>query len=239
LTHPLEELTELNEYGKLERALSGEFRRQDADRYRKLVRRGSDPDRAIRFLRQMVSANPLSADARIQLALALIDRTPDRSLGTMERERLAGEALASIEPITRAQPRAWGVHYLAGLIHLNGFVPRDQAVQAVQAFNRCLQLGGGPHRALAFQAIGDALVKNRRFPMGRKQWKAGQKEFPLDRGLKERMGCTSLMVEAYIDRIRTWEAVQDTDLLSAVVGDLPDLTDGAEPPGKTGKGGQQ
>src|SRR5262249_24109562 len=154
------------------------FERRDADRYRALARRWADRERAIRFLRQLVRERPRSSAACLELALALVDRMPDRELGSVERGLLSSEALAVLEPVARALPPAFGVEYLIGTIHLDWFTKQKHVALAIEALDRCLQLGGDPHRALAYQALGDALVKDKKFPLARKRWEQGQKEFP-------------------------------------------------------------
>jgi hypothetical protein len=198
-------------------------RREDANRYRRLVRRSVDPDRAIVFLRKVQVERPRSSAARIQLALSLMDRVPCRDLGVVQRGRLSSEALALLDPILEAQPDAWGAAYLAGTIHLGWFTKKEHLPRAIQILERALASARGPHRALVLQSLGDALVKDNRFIVGRRYWQDGEKEFPDDKGIKDRMGLTSLMVDGYVERAHSWETAQDTDLLSEVAGDLPDL----------------
>ena len=80
-----------------------------------------------------------------------------------------------------------------------------------------------PLHAEAYRSLGDASVLDHRFIEGRQVWQRGLKCFPEDVGLKERMSLTSLMVDGYVDRACSWEAGLDTDALSEIVGDLPEL----------------
>jgi hypothetical protein len=120
------------------------------------------------------------------------------------------------------------VEYTIGLIHLNWFTKLQHVPHALKAFERCLALMRGkekerPTNALVYQALGDALVKSGDFPRGRHFWKEGLQFFQGDRGLQERLGLTSLMVNRYVEETRSWASVQDTTVLSKMIGELEDF----------------
>ena len=192
---------------------------------------GDDPDRAIRFFEELLAARPRSAIARVQLAISYMYRTPDRELGSVRKGLLASEALKLLEEVAAAYPDSWGIHYAVGLIHLDWFTKLKHVPFALEAFERCLTLQKGrerekPYYVLVYQALGDALVKDLRFPHGRKVWKDGQDFFPDDRGLADRMGLTALMVTRYVEDLRSWATAEDTWKLSQLIGDLEDLPAG-------------
>jgi tetratricopeptide (TPR) repeat protein len=220
----------------LEKALRAAPARRDADRYRALVRKGDDPERALRFFEALLAERPRSADLRLQLALALVDRTPDRDLGSVRKGLLSSKALELIEELIEVHPGNWGLHYLRGSIHLHWFTKLKHVPYAIESFHRALEIikeareeeGGrgraDPRVALVYQAMGDAHVKQNEFVVGRtRYWKVGQELFPGDRGLRERMDLTSLMVNDFVEARRSWEAPQDTALLSEIIGDLAEF----------------
>lgn len=220
------------ELASAEKSLRAEPHRSSAVRYRILSRKGDDPERSIRFLEGALKDHPRSATLRVELALAYMDRIPDRDLGSVRKGLLSSEALKLLEEVAAIHSSSWGLNYAIGLIHLNWFTKQKHLPHALHAFERCLEIQKGhekesPQYALAYQAMGDAYLKDREspgaFPRGRKLWKEGQELFPEDRGLAERMGLTAMMVNRYVDELRSWTSVQDTARLSALVGDLPDL----------------
>ena len=82
-----------------------------------------------------------------------------------------------------------------------------------------------------------ALHIESRFIEGRRIWEGGLKRFPESTGLQERMGLTSLMVDDYVARERSWIAGPDTDSIRAALSDLPDLPE--LPEGGTGERGSR
>jgi tetratricopeptide (TPR) repeat protein len=205
-----------------------EKRRQVSAEYRREAARSDDPERAITFFRGLLAGSPRSADLRVEMALALMDRTPDPELGSVRKGLLSSEALELLEEVRRSYPESWGVQYAIGLIHLNWFTKLKHVPSAVAAFERCIAMQAGkeaghPGGALAYQALGDALVKQRDFPRGRRYWKDGVKLFPGDPGLEKRLGLTSLMVNRFVEETRSWATAEDTSLLSSVIGVLGDL----------------
>jgi hypothetical protein len=50
--------------------------------------------------------------------------------------------------------------------------------------------------------------------------------------MKERLDCTSMKINDFVESRRSWDAEQDTALLSELIGDLKDLPAGAD--GKRG-----
>ena len=229
----LEPLVDIEgELAALEAGLRASFAREDAVRYRALVRRSEDRERGLRFLRSLLAASPASAGARIQLALALMDRTPDPELGSVRKGLLASEALKLLEEVAGAHGESWAVHYAIGLIHLDWFTKLEHLPLAIASFEKCLALIRGreresPHHVLVYRALGDAIVKGGNFAAGRKLWKDGQTWFPADRGLDKRLDLTALMVNRWIEDLRSWKTPQDTKLLSDLLGDPGDLPAGA------------
>ena len=229
----LEPLVDIDgELAALEAGLRASFTRDDAVRYRALVRRSEDRERGLRFLRSLVAESPAGAGARIQLALALMDRTPDPELGSVRKGLLASEALKHLEDVAAAHGDSWAVHYAIGLIHLDWFTKLEHLPLAIASFEKCLHLIRGreresPHHVLVYRALGDAIVKAGNFASGRKIWKDGQTWFPSDRGLEKRLDLTALMVNRWIEDLRSWKTPQDTKVLSDLLGDLGDLPAGA------------
>jgi len=216
-----------------EAALRREPTRARCGQFRRDVLAGDEADRAVRLFEKLVDERPRSAMLRVELALALVDRIPDRRLGSVRKGLLSSRALELIAPVIEAFPGNWGLHYLRGTIHLHRLPKLGHGSYAIDAFLRCLtiQKGLDPHHALAYRSIGDAYVKQHQFATGRmRYWKKGQKLFPNDRGLKERIDLTAHMVDAYVDERCSWSAKVDTWLLSDLVGDLDDLPQVPERP---------
>src|SRR5262249_18472978 len=130
----------------LEKALRDDPKRVAGDRYRKLAMDGDDPDRAIRFFQGLLAERPQSADLRLQLALAYVDRTPDPELGSVRKGLYSSEALKLLEAARAAHPDSWGLHYAVGLIHLNWFTKLKHVPFAMEAFEGCLALQKGRER---------------------------------------------------------------------------------------------
>jgi hypothetical protein len=182
----------------------------------------------MRFLRSLLASSPRSAGVRVQLALALVDRTPDPELGSVRKGLLASEALELLEEVAGGHPDSWAIHYAIGLIHLDWFTKLEHLPLAIASLEKCLHLVRGreresPHHALIYRALGDAIVKQGNFAGGRKVWREGQALHPADRGLEKRLDLTALMVNRWIEELRSWRTPQDTKLISDIVGDLGDL----------------
>lgn len=216
----------------LEKSLGEGLRGETAVRYRAVVRQSGDVERSRRFFQTLLDKNPRSSNIRVALALAYLDRMPDRDLGSVRKGLLSSEALKLLEEVAAVHAGSWGVHYVIGLIHLHWFTKLNHLRQAMESFERCLALQKGhegekAYYACAYQALGDAYLKGKGTPSafvrGRKVWRTGRKLFAEDRGLEERMGLTALMVDRYVEDARSWSAVHDTALFSSVIGSLEDF----------------
>jgi tetratricopeptide (TPR) repeat protein len=215
-----------------EKSLGEVVKTETAVRYRTVVRHSGDVERAVRFFQELLEKSPRSANIRVALALAYLDRIPDRDLGSVRKGLLSSEALNLMEEVGAVHPDSWGIHYVIGLIHLHWFTKQNHLRHAVESFEHCIALQKGREEknacyAHAYRALGDAYVKGqgtaRAFVRGRKVWRAGRKLFAEDRGLEERMGLTALMVNRYVEEARSWSAIHDTALLSRVIGHLADF----------------
>ena len=210
----------------LEKRLRAELSVDLAGRYRRKVIEGPDAERGVRFFRELVEASPSDGDLRVQLALALIDRTPDRALGSVRKGLLSSEALEAIAPVIDANPGSWGLYYLRGMIHLNWFTKLKHVPFALEAFEKCLEIqkeneGEKTFYALPYRAIGDAYVKNGEFSKGRQRyWRVGLKKFPNDRGLTERVDLTAYMAGPYVEERRSWAFRQDTWKIATLIGSV-------------------
>ncbi len=233
----LEELEDREgELMALEPTLKSAPTRELALRLRGLARSCDDPETAIRLLESAVKARPRSAILKVELALAYLDRIPASDLGSVRKGLLSSEALRQLEEVAAVHRGSWGLQYAIGLVHLHWFTKLKHVPFAIRAFERCFEIQKGHEKehdycALAYQALGDAHVKDREspaaFPKARKIWKEGQDLFPTNRGLEERMGLTALMVQRFVEDHRSWASPIDTVRISAWIGDLPDLP-GAE-----------
>jgi len=137
-----------------------------------------------------------------------------------------------LEEVAGAHGDSWSIHYAIGLIHLDWFTKLEHLPFAIASFEKCLALIRGreresPHHVLVYRALGDAIVKGGNFAAGRKLWKDGETWFPDDRGLEKRLDLTALMVNRWIEDLRSWKTPQDTKLLSDILGDLGDLPSGS------------
>jgi hypothetical protein len=222
------------ELDALEDSLRKEFSAALANRYREMVRRARDRDRGVRFLEGLHAAEehaPPDVTLRLQIVLALLDRLPDPCLGTFAKGRVAARAIQLAEALAPDESRSVGLQVLLGSMYLNQSPDLGEVPLAIRCLRKAVSLVesesaaerrpapvSGPLRpAEAYCALGDALVKAHRFIEGRKVWKQGLERWPEDPGLLERLGLTSLMVNDYVSRERSWAAGLDTDAFASVV----------------------
>ena len=104
----------------------------------------------------------------------------------------ASQAIRLLTEILADDPEQWAARYARGSTHL--LFPRTAKHQepAANDFLRLVELQRGrpplPHYARTFVALGDAYVLDVQHKMARSWWEAGQKIFPEDPELAERLG---------------------------------------------------
>lgn len=143
-----------------------------------------------------------SPELNLQLALAYVDELQNPDIGIAVLGQTSSKSIEILNEIIEQHPDYWLAYYARGLNNLYwpaGLLRTDKAVQdlgyclaVVQHLEKDYEL---PLWALAYEAYGDALVKNGEIEAGMKVWNEGARKYPEAQKLQLRANVKS--EEAY------------------------------------------
>jgi len=198
--------------------------------YRTFIRRYGHAcfDRSIRFFEDLVEKHPGSTMARLNKALAYVDKMPYPKLGFVHRGILSNKSLAELDIVLEENPACWTAKFIRGMNHLHWPRMLGHAPLAVKDFTDLIAMQKNlptqqqrDYFALAYVALGDSCVKNRAMGLeesileARRTWETGLQEYPDSPELKKRLQLVETSTEellGYIKQLRGLEDPVDTDL---------------------------
>ncbi|MEE8593692.1 MAG: FG-GAP-like repeat-containing protein [Candidatus Bipolaricaulota bacterium] len=201
-----------------------------ANKYRMLVRQYGHLyfDRSIRFFEDLAEKYPDSTMARLNKALAYVDKMPYPKLGIVHQGILSNKSLQVLDGILEDDPKCWAAKFIRGMNHLHWPRMLGHAPLAIVDFTELIAMQKmfppekqRDHFALAYVALGDSYVKNRanglqeNLARARQVWEAGIMEYPDCPELKERLDLISRSEKelvAHVKKLRGLEDPVDTDL---------------------------
>ncbi len=191
-------------------------------KYRYLCGKYGRHDRAIEFFRTIVDENPTHARAKIELALAYVDKIPTCGglAAIVSKGTLARRSLDQLEDVIELEGSSWVVHYCLGMNHL--YWPRAlrHSDDSIASISVCVALqeesgdpAGHPYYERSYLILGDAYTKAREYAKARAAWRRGLELFPNSNQLRERLEdrSDSELLE-FVESRRTLEDPIDTDL---------------------------
>ncbi len=201
------------------------------DAYRAVVRKYGHVyyDRSIRFFEDLVERHPKSAMARLNKALAYVDKMPYPKLGIVRQGMLSNKSIAELDFIlAEIDQKCWAAKFVRAMNHLHWPRKLGHAPLAIADFHELIvmQRRFAPDRqrdyfALAFAGLGDSYVKNREEGLGenlakaREAWKEGLAEYPDSPDLRQRLELAAESndaIIAYVKHLRGLEDPVDTVL---------------------------
>ncbi len=198
--------------------------------YRMYVRRYGHAyfDRSIRFFEDLVKQHPDSVMARLNKALAYVDKMPYPKLGIVSQGKLSNKSLRALNVILDSNPTCWTAKFIRGMNHLHWPRKLLHAPLAIKDFTELIALQKSlpadeqrAYFALGYVALGDAFVKNRdlgyaeNMQKARSTWEEGLSQYPDSQELKLRLKLASQSDDdliSYIQALRGLEDPVDTDL---------------------------
>ncbi|MVO98882.1 hypothetical protein [Paenibacillus lutrae] len=176
------------------------------------------------FISFMTEMNNPPARAKLQLALGYIDRMQNQSLGTASLGQISVHSINQLNEILEKDPYDWLAHYARGINNLYWPVGLQRIDKSIQDLSFCLAVTKKFEQetpfymwALAYTALGDALVKKGEVGDGIDIWKQGYKSHPDDAGLKERAAASREQALEIVIRDRGMDQFQRP---SPDIGDL-------------------
>ncbi|MCH7592287.1 MAG: VCBS repeat-containing protein [Planctomycetes bacterium] len=193
-----------------------------ASAYRKHCARYDQHDRAIKFLKSLVTERPDDERARIELGCAYVDKIPTRGglAAIVSKGSLAKKSLNQLDKVIARHPDMWAAYYCRGMNHLHWPRALRHSDDAVVDFEKCLELqrkrGVGhprPYYVRAHLGLGDAHAKAKQYDKARDAWRAGLELFPKSKELVERLAITDngKLLE-FVESKRSLEQPIDTGL---------------------------
>lgn len=157
--------------------------------YRQVAIRCEAFDRSIDFFKRLVARHPASANARMNLGFAFVDKIP--VVGDLRQALLGRSAIDQFSKSLDART-TWLACYTRGRIRL--FYPDrfGQAKGAVADLERALQVQRAeparPYHVRTFVTLGDAYYwRVHDLAKARRMWEEGAARFPADRDLRARL----------------------------------------------------
>jgi tetratricopeptide (TPR) repeat protein len=171
-------------------------------------------DRAIEFFRAAVERDPQSVASRLELSVAYVDKIPTCGglAAIVCKGTLARKSLDVLDGLLAEDPDSWIARYSRGMNHLHWPRALRHSAEAVEDFQRCLELEPRRHERI-YVLLGDAHAKNGSFGEARRVWREGQALFPRSRALVDRLALgDDDAVLTFVERARSLEQPIDTDL---------------------------
>ena len=164
--------------------------------YRRRCQEHEKYDRAIRFFQKLVDQNPDDRWARLELAVAYVDKIPSRGgiAAVVSKGILARQSLDEMDHLLAAHGDWWAGYYGRGMNHLHWPRALRHSDDAAADFRRCLELQRGKdgpegptHYLRAYILLGDALAKMGSHEEGRTAWRQGLDLYPESEELRSRL----------------------------------------------------
>jgi tetratricopeptide (TPR) repeat protein len=206
---------------KMETAMRADLVRYGlASEYRASCATSGRHDRAIAFFEELVKARPADSRARIELALAYVDKIPTRGglAAVVSKGTLARKSLNQLDRVLADDGRSWVALYCRGMNHLHWPRALRHSDDAVGDLTECLAMqasdpAGRDWYERVHVALGDAHAKAGRFDEARRAWRVGLELFPDSESLRERVQDRSdAETLALVESRRSLEQPIDTDL---------------------------
>ena len=202
-----------------------------SDAYRAVVRKYGHVyfDRSIRFFEDLVERDTTSVMARLNKALAYVDKMPYPKLGIVHQGMLSSRSIAELDVIlSDIDPNCWAAKFVRAMNHLHWPRKLGHAPLAITDFRELIEMQRGfppeKHRdyfALAVAGLGDSYVKNRgagleeNLAKAREAWEEGLKRYPNSKELRLRLELAAQSNDAiitYVKQLRGLEDPVDTTL---------------------------
>lgn len=172
-------------------------------------------DRPIEFLEKQVEEHPDSLPLRLNLAFAYVDKMPTR--GTIGQGLLSRKSIAQFEKVLEADPDNWLALFGKAMNNLHWPRIFNRLPDAVEGFRRCLELqkkasSQGPHFALTYLVLGDALTLEGDVAQARQIWREGARLFPDVSELKDRLQQDDSQIVGHVEEKRNLALRINTDL---------------------------
>lgn len=184
-------------------------------RLRQLCRQDRILDRCIGFFDSLVERHPREANLRYNAALAYVDNVPGHSIVT--QARLSTHSIDHATAVLDADPNDWFALYIRGVnnIYWPSWYRRNG--RAIADLERCVQMAETgaerkPYHALAYVALGDALIKADREPDAKHVWRRGLAYGAFTDLLKTRLAKGGEELRDFIDAVRSRDVPVDTDI---------------------------
>jgi tetratricopeptide (TPR) repeat protein len=177
-------------------------------------------DRSVSFFERLVAENPDDSRARIELALAYVDKIPTCGgvAAVVSKGTLARKSLDQLGHVIEADGESWVVLYARGMNHLHWPRSLRHSDDAAADLARCIEMQVAeshpkPYFLRTHVALGDAYAKDRKFEAARTAWRAGFEKFPGAPELVARLAIDDDdELLRYVEQQRSLERPIDTDL---------------------------
>lgn len=184
-----------------------------ASKYRQSVIQAGEYDRALKFFEQLVADHPNSANAHLNFGFAYVDKIPVG--GSTTQVILANNALNEFNKSLELQEN-WLAYYTRGSSYLYWPQVFGRAALAVADLEEAMKFQKAEeHRGYhvrTFLALGDGYWKMDELDKAKQTWAEGQKQFPDDRRLQERLSKEGDDLKAVIDETYDITRRVDTSL---------------------------
>lgn len=186
------------------------------NRLRQLCREAKIYNECIEFFERVVEKHPRDANLRYNAALAYVDNVPGHSI--LEQARLSTHSIDHVSAVLKERPDDWVALYIRGVnnIYWPSWYRRNS--RAIADLEQCVRLSETaaasrkPYHALAYLALGDALIKADREAEARLIWRRGLELEGAAEQLQARLEKGSEELRDFIDAVRSRDVPVDTDI---------------------------
>jgi len=184
---------------------------------RKYCRDKNEFDQCVSEFEKLLKEFPDQNAIRYNAALAYVDKIPGHSL--LKQGWLSTRSINLVSTIIEKYPSDWLALFIRGMNNLYWPAWFRRTGKAIDDFERCLEISKKlpsdeirPYHALAYVALGDALVKSGDIQKARLMWQQGLKINPSGLLLGARLNLTDAELVNYVDEVRDLNNPIDTDL---------------------------
>jgi tetratricopeptide (TPR) repeat protein len=184
---------------------------------RKLCRETKRYDECIDLFGELVKENPHNVNLRYNTALAYVDKLPGHSV--LAQARLSTRSIEQMTAVLDVQPNDWLALYIRGINNIYWPSWYRRTGLAINDLERCVKLAEASppaermgYYALAYVALGDALIKAGREPDAKAVWREANKFVAWQDQLSPRLKKNGEELREFVDAIRSRDVPIDTDL---------------------------